>query len=103
MDKAKIICAGVLFGALSVVAAGPRIVDSTVEISQDPGTRRVTVNYSLSGEPGIVTFSVMTNSVQAGWMDVGFFIRKFCKIQIDGCAKHNCQPKYHAVFYYREV
>ena len=71
MDKAKIICAGVLFGALSVVAAGPRIVDSTVEISQDPGTRRVTVNYSLSGEPGIVTFSVMTNSVQAGWMDVG--------------------------------
>ena len=57
MDKSKTICVGILAVALSAVAAGPRIVDSEVGISQDPDTRRVTVSYSLSGEPGIVTFA----------------------------------------------
>ena len=71
MNKSKTICVGIWAVALSAVAAGPRIVDSEVEMAQDSGTRRVTVSYSLSGEPGIVTFAVQTNSANSGWVDVG--------------------------------
>ena len=71
MNKSKTICVGIWAVALSAVAAGPRIVDSEVEMAQDSGTRRVTVSYSLSGEPGIVTFAVQTNSADSGWVDVG--------------------------------
>ena len=70
MHKSKIVCTALLAVTLSA-AAGPRIVDSEVEMAQDSGTRRVTVSYSLSGEPGIVTFSLQTNSTESGWVDVG--------------------------------
>ncbi|MBR3922319.1 MAG: hypothetical protein IKJ45_04345, partial [Kiritimatiellae bacterium] len=70
MHKSKIVCTALLAATLSA-AAGPRIVDSEVEMAQDSGTRRVTVSYSLSGEPGIVTFSLQTNSTESGWVDVG--------------------------------
>lgn len=56
--------------AESVFASGLRILDS-VSIKQDEASRRVTVTYSLAGEPGIVTFSVQTNDAVAGWVDVG--------------------------------
>ena len=45
----------------AVAAASP--VVSNVSVSQDPGTRRVSVSYSLTGDPAIVTVEFLTNGV----------------------------------------
>jgi len=47
----------------AIVAFGDHPVVSNVTVSQDAVTRKVTVGYTLSGAPGIVTFDVLTNGV----------------------------------------
>ena len=55
-----------LFVALVVGMAMAAPVVSDVSLSQDPATRLVTVEYTLSGGPAIVTLDVLTNGVSVG-------------------------------------
>ena len=60
------------FAALAASAAGPRFISGDgISMTQDPATRRVTVTYSLSEEPGIVTFAVQTNAGDSVWVPIG--------------------------------
>ena len=52
------------FSAAAANAASPAV--SGVTVSQDAATRAVTVNYTLSGAPGIVTLGVTTNGASIG-------------------------------------
>ena len=56
---------------LAACAEGPRVLDSGISMTQDEATRRVTVTYSLSEEPGIVTFAVQTNAGGSAWVPIG--------------------------------
>lgn len=50
--------------ATAAVTAEPVVSDVTFE--QDPASRRVTITYSLSDEPAIVTVDILTNGVSIG-------------------------------------
>ena len=50
--------------AIAAWAAKPEV--GNVTLRQDPQTRLVTVNYTLSSQPGIVTLDVCTNGVSIG-------------------------------------
>lgn len=54
--------------AVGAAVAGPSAVVTSV--AQDPSTRVVTVNYTLSGAPAIVTFDFLTNGVSIGGANV---------------------------------
>lgn len=54
--------------ACSSIVAAPVVSDVTM--SQD-ASRTVTINYTLSGEPGIVTVDVQTNSGGNAWVSIG--------------------------------
>jgi len=56
------------FAAHAGYAAHPSV--SNVSISQDAFTRTVTVNYTLSGAPAIITLDITTNSVSIGQQNV---------------------------------
>ena len=60
MKNLSVLLTGFMF-SLSLAAA-PAV--TAVEISQDPETKWVTVNYSLSGDPAVVTFSVSSSGVK---------------------------------------
>ena len=49
-----------LCSSAAIASAVPSI--SGVEVTQDETTKLVTVSYSLSDAPGIVTFSLETNA-----------------------------------------
>ena len=56
--------------AMSVIAAAasalPVIKNDSVSIVQDAATGRVTIGYTLTGDPGVVTLDVLTNGVSIG-------------------------------------
>lgn len=58
--------AGTLCGSLCQVAVATVPVLSDVAVSQDSGTRRVTVTYTLDNAPAIVTADFLTNAVSIG-------------------------------------
>lgn len=68
--------------------ANPSIDESSVAVSQDSSTRVVTIEYSLSGGPAIVTAEFLTNGVSIGdanargqWGDVNRIVRNSsCKM-----------------------
>ena len=58
--------------AAQLLPAAPTV--SGVTLSQDPATREVTVTYTLSAVPAIVTFDIETNGVGAAasaWASIG--------------------------------
>ena len=61
----KTVLAAALLACASVAIAG-EISVSSVSISQDARTRRVTVEYTLGDEPAIVTVDFLTNGVSIG-------------------------------------
>ena len=63
----RIVFGGALLAGLCASAAVPTI--SNVTTTQD-ARRKVTVNYTLSGEAGIVTVSAQTNRGDNVWVDV---------------------------------
>ena len=58
--------AGVLLTTMVVAAAGNEIAVSGVSLSQNSGSRLVTVTYSLPENPAIVTVDFLTNGVSVG-------------------------------------
>lgn len=70
----KAIAASCVAMVASVVLAAPKIVDTSVVASQNKGSRTVTVEYRLTGEPAIVTIDIQTNVVVSGekkWVTIG--------------------------------
>ena len=53
----------------SMAFANPEV--SNITSSQDVGSRRVVVNYTLANDPAIITLVVETNSVENGWVSIG--------------------------------
>lgn len=51
--------------------ATPSIDPSTVAMTQDPSSRKVTVAYTLSGEAAIVTLDIETNVTDGVWASIG--------------------------------
>lgn len=66
--NSRIVFAGTLLAGLCASASVPTV--SNVTTTQDV-SRRVTVNYTLSGEAGIVTLTAQTNRGDDVWVDVG--------------------------------
>ena len=58
--------------ALSLASYGLVAAPSVevVNVSPDPGQRDLTIAYTLSGEPAVVTFDVLTNGVSIGWANI---------------------------------
>ena len=70
----KIIAASGMVVVASVALAAPKIADTSVVASQNAGSRTVTVQYRLTGEPAIVTIDIQTNVVVSGerkWATIG--------------------------------
>ena len=53
-------------GAVSTALSDNEISVSDVTVTQDSGTRLVTVSYKLTGQPAIVTVDFLTNGVSIG-------------------------------------
>ena len=56
--------------ALSTVAV-PVVAPSSVRASQDESKHTVTIEYQLSGEPGIITVDIQTNVTGDAWASIG--------------------------------
>lgn len=65
--KSRIVFGGALLAGLCASASVPTV--SNVTTTQD-AMRKVTVNYTLSGEAGIVTLTAQTNRGDDVWVDV---------------------------------
>jgi formylglycine-generating enzyme required for sulfatase activity len=63
MKSILMLAAAVISG---MAAALPVIRDGSVTFSQDAATGRVTIGYTLDGDPGVVTVDVLTNGVSIG-------------------------------------
>ena len=63
--KTKILMAACMCLGAGTLMATPSIADGSVTLSQD-GTRKVTIDYTLEGEPAIVTIDILTNDVSVG-------------------------------------
>ncbi len=63
MNKMLIVGVAVLLGGAVRADGIPEIVDGSVTMSQNLGTRTVTIGYALSNGPAIVTVDVFTNCV----------------------------------------
>ncbi len=73
-SMSKAIAASCVAMVASVVLAAPKIADTSVVASQNAGSRTVTVQYRLTGEPAIVTIDIQTNVVVSGerkWATIG--------------------------------
>ncbi|MBR4651797.1 MAG: SUMF1/EgtB/PvdO family nonheme iron enzyme [Kiritimatiellae bacterium] len=61
-------------GCVAAAFAAPRIDNGDVTMAQDSRSRKVTISYTLTGEPGIVTADIQTNYVDGGetkWASIG--------------------------------
>jgi formylglycine-generating enzyme required for sulfatase activity len=63
MKSILMLAAAVISG---MAAALPVIRDGSVTFSQEAATGRVTIGYTLDGDPGVVTVDVLTNGVSIG-------------------------------------
>ena len=62
---------GVVVASFAAYASGPRVDLNAVTVSQDASSHRVTVKYTLTGEPGIVTLDIQTNAAENVWESIG--------------------------------
>lgn len=67
----KIMLLGVAVGAASLASAVPHVDENDVTLTQDSFSRKVTVTYTLTGEPGIITMDVETNAHDDVWVPIG--------------------------------
>lgn len=67
----RILSATVALFAAAAFAV-PSIDTSSVSLTQNPSTRLVTVQYTLTGDPAVVTVDFQTNNVSSGtWASIG--------------------------------
>ena len=58
----------------ATAAAEPRVDQNAVTLTQDPQSRLVSVTYTLTGEPAVITVDFQTNAVanaETGWASIG--------------------------------
>ncbi len=58
----------------ATAAAEPRVDQNAVTLTQDPQSRLVSVTYTLTGEPAVITVDFQTNAVanaETGWLSIG--------------------------------
>lgn len=67
----KTMLLGVAVGAASLASAVPHVDENDVTLTQDSFSRKVTVTYTLTGEPGIITMDVETNAHDDVWVPIG--------------------------------
>ena len=68
----KILMAVLLLSGMSASAVAPIIED--VEAVQNPGSRRVTISYRLTGAPAVITVDIRTNTLSdasGAWVSIG--------------------------------
>ena len=53
------------------IAAAPYVDQDDVVLSQNRGSRLVSVKYTLRGDPGVVTVDFQTNAAENAWLSVG--------------------------------
>ena len=70
VTKSRLITAVFAFAALAASAV-PVVSSSSVTASQDEYKHTVTIEYQLSGEPGIVTVDIQTNVTGDVWTSIG--------------------------------
>ena len=59
--------------AMAAGAGAPVVKQSSVTMTQDGGSRRVTIGYTLEEEPAIVTVDIQTNGVSIGGRNLWYF------------------------------
>ena len=72
MKNAVIVFAAI--AASTSLAAVPNVDQNAVTIAQDSQSRLVTVSYTLTGEPAVITVDFQTNAVanaETGWTSIG--------------------------------
>lgn len=69
--KSKSILFAAVASASVAFASGPRVDLNTVTLVQDASSHRVTVKYTLTGAPGIVTLDIQTNAAENVWVSIG--------------------------------
>lgn len=72
MKNAVIVFAAI--AASTSLAAVPNVDQNAVTIAQDSQSRLVTVGYTLTGEPAVITVDFQTNAVanaETGWTSIG--------------------------------
>jgi len=62
---------GMVAGSACLAFAVPHVDENDVTLAQDSFSRKVTVNYTLTGEPGIITMDVETNAHGDVWVPIG--------------------------------
>jgi len=62
-----------VFATIGAVAAlaTPTVDQNAVTMTQDSASRRVTIKYTLTEEPGIVTVDIQTNAGENAWVSIG--------------------------------
>lgn len=77
--------------ALTASAAAPQV--SNVTMTQDQVSRTVRIGYDIAGDPGIVTFDILTNGVSIGAANVKHAVGDVGRIQTpDGERKEILWP-----------
>lgn len=72
MKKSLVLTAGSLSAAV-LWASAPVVTPGSVTMTQNKQTREVTINYSLEGEPAVVTIDIQTNNVSIGGRNLWYF------------------------------
>ena len=72
--KNEVFAASIAFVAAVSFAALPHVDQNAVVLAQDSYSRLVTVTYTLTGEPAVITIDFQTNEVanaESGWVSIG--------------------------------
>ena len=67
----RMLVLGMVAGTSMMALAVPHVDQNDVTLTQDPYSRKVTITYTLTDEPGVVTMDVETNVYDDVWVPIG--------------------------------